>query len=361
MIRILEAADNVPWSGHTAHYAISEIYDAIAAHRLTLVFVNTRMQAEYVFQELWRANDEIARRSALHHGSLAAAQRKKVEAAMADGKLQGPWSRPRPWISASTGATSTRRPRRRAEGREPPHRSASAAPITGWMNPREALLVPGNRFEVLECRAALQAAEEGAQDAVLSRSGGLDVLAQHVLGMACAGTHRTRRVSSTKCARRCPMLRSTVRSFDRVVDFVATGGYALKAYDRFAKLRPTDDGRLRVARPAHRPAIPLECRHHVGTPMLKIRLVSERRRQLAKSGNVQGGRVLGEVEEDFVEQLAPGDTFVFAGEVLRFAGLAGNRGLRHARNRPRPDDPELCGGQVSAFNASRRTRPRHAR
>ena len=53
--------------------------------------------------------------------------------------------------------------------------------------PSRALLVPANRFEVLECRAALEAAAAGAQDAVLNRTGALDVLAQHVLGTACAG------------------------------------------------------------------------------------------------------------------------------------------------------------------------------
>ncbi len=142
------------------------------------------------------------------------------------------------------------------------------------------------------------------------------------------------------------------RTFDRTIDFVATGGYALKAYDRFAKLKPTDDGKLRIAHPRVAQQYRLNAGTIVDSPMLKIRLVSERRRQLAKSGNVQGGRVLGEVEEDFIDQLAPGDTFVFAGEVLRFAGLRRDRGLRHAGAIPRSDDPELCRRQVSAFNPS---------
>jgi ATP-dependent Lhr-like helicase len=52
--------------------------------------------------------------------------------------------------------------------------------------PSQALLVPSNRFELLECRAALDAVAEAAQDTPPPRLGALDVLAQHVLGVACS-------------------------------------------------------------------------------------------------------------------------------------------------------------------------------
>ncbi|MGE0025409.1 MAG: DEAD/DEAH box helicase, partial [Hyphomicrobium sp.] len=86
-IAILEIEQPVPWSGHSARYAMHEIYRAIHTHRTTLVFVNTRMQAELVFQELWRINERELP-IALHHGSLDKARRLKVEAAMAEGKLR---------------------------------------------------------------------------------------------------------------------------------------------------------------------------------------------------------------------------------------------------------------------------------
>ena len=86
-ISILEMDEPVPWAGHTTLYALSEIYDAIERNRLSLVFVNTRMQAELLFQELWRIND-LELPIALHHGSLDTARRRKVEAAMAAGTLK---------------------------------------------------------------------------------------------------------------------------------------------------------------------------------------------------------------------------------------------------------------------------------
>ncbi len=178
----------MPWSGHSARYAMHEIYRAIQNHRTSLVFVNTRMQAELVFQELWRIN-EAELPIALHHGSLDKARRRKVEAAMAEGRIRAVVATSTldlgiDWgdvdlvinIGAPKGASRLIQRIGRANHR--------------LDEPSDALLVPANRFEVLECRAALDAAEAGEQDAVLSRTGALDVLAQHVLGMACHGAIR---------------------------------------------------------------------------------------------------------------------------------------------------------------------------
>jgi len=314
-ITILEAENDIPWTGHTARYAMREVYDAIRAHKLSLVFVNTRMQAEYAFQELWRGNDDNLP-IGLHHGSLDAAQRKKVEAAMAAGKLRAVVATSTldlgiDWgdvdlvihLGAPKGASRFLQRIGRANHR--------------LDEPSRAILVPGNRFEVLECRAAQQAAEAGAQDAVLSRSGALDVLAQHILGMACQAPFDSDALFS-EVRSALPYADLTRRQFDRTVEFVSTGGYALKAYERFAKLRATDDGRLRVANPRIAQQYRLNVGTIVDTPMLKVRLVSARSR---KGSARQGGRVLGEVDEYFAEQLPPGATFVFAGEVLRFEGL----------------------------------------
>ena len=86
-IRMLETEAPLPWAGHSSRYAVPEIYAAIKANNLSLVFVNTRSQAELLFQELWRANED-GLPIALHHGSLDAARRRKVEAAMAAGALK---------------------------------------------------------------------------------------------------------------------------------------------------------------------------------------------------------------------------------------------------------------------------------
>jgi ATP-dependent Lhr-like helicase len=105
-----------------------------------------------------------------------------------------------------------------------------------------------------------------------------------------------------------------------VLEFVATGGYALKTYDRFAKLRATPDGMLRLSHPRFVQSYRLNAGTIVAAPLIKVRLVG---RKTARSGAAHaGGRVLGEVDEYFIEQLRPGDAFVLAGEVLRFEGMS---------------------------------------
>ena len=324
-IAILELDEQVPWSGHSARYAMASVYDAIRRHTLTLVFVNTRMQAELVFQELWRLNDD-ALPIGLHHGSLDRAQRAKVEGAMAAGTLKAVVATSTldlgiDWgdvdlvvhVGAPKGASRFIQRIGRANHR--------------LDEPSRAILVPSNRFEVLECRAALDAAAAGSQDAVLSRTGALDVLAQHVLGMACAGPfHPDVLFAEVRSAVAYAGLAR--RDFDRVVDFVATGGYALRAYERFARLRPHVDasgapsGRLRLSHPRFARLYRQNAGTIVDSPKVKVRLVG--RKALARRGSSSamiGGRVLGDVDEGFIDQLVPGDTFVFAGEVRRFEGL----------------------------------------
>ncbi len=329
-ISIVEAEDLIPWAGHTTRYAVGEIYAAIRDSRLALVFVNTRMQAELLFQELWRANDD-GLAIALHHGSLDAGQRRKVEAAMAAGRLRAvvctstldlgiDWGDVDLVINVGAPKGASRLLQRIGRSN---HRLDE---------PSRALLVPSNRFEVLECRAALEAAEAGAQDVVLSRSGGLDVLAQHVLGVAVAGPFLPDALYAEVCSA-APYATLAREQFDRVVDFVATGGYALRAYERFARLRPTEDGRLRLSHPRLAQQYRLNIGTIVESPMIKVRLVGSRtlarladnaRRQKGQQRALLGGRVLGEIDEDFIGELSHSDTFAFAGEVVRLEGQSGS-------------------------------------
>jgi ATP-dependent helicase Lhr and Lhr-like helicase len=213
--------------------------------------------------------------------------------------------------------------------------------------PSKAFLVPSNRFEVLECRAAIEAAAAGTHDAVAYRLGALDVLAQHVWGSACARPFRPdelfREVSSA-----APYQHLTRDQFDRVVDFVATGGYALRVYERYARLKPTGDGHLRLSHPR----LAQQYRMNVGTiveaPMIKIRLVGRgagKRRKPGTPRPLMGGRVLGELEEYFIEQLKVGDTFAFAGHVLRFEGLQDTEAFVSRTTDPDPMIPAYGGGK----------------
>ncbi|MGN6771833.1 MAG: ligase-associated DNA damage response DEXH box helicase [Rhizobiaceae bacterium] len=314
VITILDSAEHVPWSGHSARYAIPEIYEAIRRHRTTLLFVNTRSQAELLFQELWRVNEETLP-IALHHGSLDVGQRRKVEKAMEANALRAVVATSTLDLGIDWGDVDL------VVHVGAPKGASRLAQRIGRANhrmdePSRAILVPANRFEVLECRAALDANYLGAQDTPPLIEGALDVLAQHVLGAACAEPfHAEELLEEIRSA--APYAALDAATFDRVVDFVATGGYALRGYERYARIRQMQDGRWRIAHPR----VAQQYRLNVGTiveaPMLKVRLTRHR----GRGGNVRGGPVLGEIEEYFVETLAPGDTFLFAGKIVRFEGI----------------------------------------
>jgi ATP-dependent Lhr-like helicase len=315
-IEILELDEAMPSVGHTTRYAIGAIYAAIEAHQLSLLFVNTRMQAELLFQDLWRIND-LGLPIGLHHGSLDATQRRKVEAAMAQGSLRAVVATSTLDLGIDWGDVDL------VIHVGAPKGASRFIQRIGRSNhrldePSQAILVPSNRFEVLECRAAVDAAEAGAQDATFSRQGGLDVLAQHILGTACTGPFDPSALYAevTSAAPYAPLTRAT---FDRVLGFVTDGGYALKSYERFAKLKQMPDGRLRIAHPHFVQAYRMNAGTIVAAPLIKVRLVGKR--AAASRTKLSGGRVMGEVDEYFIEQLRRGDAFVLAGEVLRFEGM----------------------------------------
>ncbi|WP_341991353.1 ligase-associated DNA damage response DEXH box helicase [Azorhizobium sp. AG788] len=352
-LSILESEARMPWASHTALHALAEIYGLIAAHRTSLVFVNTRWQAEMLFQELWRIN-ELNLPIALHHGSLDVEQRRRVEAAMAAGKLKGvvctssldlgiDWGDVDQVINVGAPKGSSRLMQRIGRAN---HRLDESS---------HAVLVPANRFEVLECRAALEAVAAGAQDTPPERTGALDVLAQHILGSACAAPFAADALYA-EVRSAAPYRALTRADFDATLDFVATGGYALRVYERFAKIRRTKEGLWRVSNPQVAQTYRLNVGTIVESTMLKVRLVSAK--GSPKNGPAGrprfGGRMLGEVEEYFIETLVPGDTFVFAGEILRYDALVEDQVYVSRSSAPEPRVPSYAGGKfpLSTFLAA---------
>jgi ATP-dependent Lhr-like helicase len=347
-ITMLDSAERLPWAGHTARHALGEIYDLVKRHKMTLIFVNTRSQAEMIFQQLWGMNDDNLA-IALHHGSLDVGQRRRVEDAMAAGKLRAVVATSSldlgiDWgdidlvinVGAPKGASRLLQRIGRANHR--------------MDEPSKGVLVPANRFEVLECRAAIDAVAANAQDTPPLRTGGLDVLAQHVLGCACGvpflADDLYREVTTA-----APYAALTRADFDAIIDFVATGGYALKSYERFAKIKQTKDDAWRIAHPR----VAQMYRMNVGTiveaDMLKVRLVRSRASRVIP----RGGRLLGQVEEYFVETMTPGDTFVFAGEVLKYEAIVEDEVYVSRSTDPEPKVPSYDGGKfpLSTYLADR--------
>ncbi len=352
-VTMLAPGEHLPWAGHSAAHAFPQIYELIKQRKMTLVFVNTRMQAEMIFQALWGINDDNLA-IALHHGSLDVEQRRKVENAMAGGKLRAvvctssldlgiDWGDIDLVINVGAPKGSSRLLQRIGRAN---HRLDE---------PSRGILVPANRFEVLECTAAIGAVAERAQDTPPLRTGALDVLAQHVLGRACGEPFIADELYE-EVRTAAPYTGLSRADFDAVIDFVATGGYALKAYERFAKIRQTKDGRWRVAHPM----VAQRYRMNVGTiveaDMLKVRLVRSRAMGKGHTGPIaRGGRLLGQVEEYFIEMLVPGDTFVFAGEILQYEALVEDEVYVSRSNSKDPKIPSYEGGKfpLSTYLAAR--------
>jgi ATP-dependent Lhr-like helicase len=353
IVEMLDTRERLPWAGHSARHALGEIYDLIKRNKTTLVFVNTRSQAEMLFQDLWRMNDD-GLAIALHHGSLDVGQRRKVEDAMSAGKLRGvvctssldlgvDWGDVDLVINVGAPKGASRLMQRIGRAN---HRIDEAS---------RAVLVPANRFEVLECRVAIDAVAENAQDTPPLRTGALDVLAQHVLGCACGGPFLSDELYA-EILTSAPYSGLSRSDFDDVVDFVATGGYALKSYERFARIKQDAQGKWRVTNPRVRQSYRLNVGTIVEESMLKVKLVRSRRGGSGSTGALaRGGRMLGQIEEYFIEGLVIGDTFVFGGEVVRYEALVEDEVYVSRANDVDAKVPSYMGGKfpLSTYLAER--------
>ncbi|MFC4293650.1 ligase-associated DNA damage response DEXH box helicase [Novosphingobium tardum] len=294
----------VPWGGHAAAWAVPQLYEAIRANRTTLIFTNTRFLAEYIFQLLWDVNDDTLP-IGIHHGSLSKEARRKVEAAMARGELRALVATASLDLGVDWGDIDL------VVQMGAPKGSSRLLQRIGRANHRldqasRALLVPGNRFEYLEAQAAVDAVHEGQRDGEDFRPGGLDVLAQHVMARACVGPFDEAELLAE--------VRSSLSyawvddaAWNRVLSFVATGGYALRAYDRFKRIVRAPDGTWRLTHPEHAARHRLNAGIILDAEMIEIRF--------------RNGRSLGRVEEQFAASLRNGDTFRFAGMDLEVEAM----------------------------------------
>jgi ATP-dependent Lhr-like helicase len=302
-LSIMLSETRIPWSGRMGLASAALILQQIKQAGLSIVFVNTRAQGELLFQALWKLNDDTLP-IALHHGSLDIAQRRRVEAAMSRGDLRAvvatssldlgiDWGGVDQVIQVGAPKGVSRLLQRVGRAN---HRMDEAS---------RAILVPANRFEVLECTAAIAGVAARELDGDPPRPGGLDVLAQHILLMAAAAPFHPDDLYA-EVASAGPYRALDRATFDDVLRFVEDGGYALAAYDRYRKLFRDADGNVQVMSDR----IARLARMNLGTivemPLLKVRLAGQR------------GGSLGEVEEYFVNTMRPGDTFMFAGRLLRY-------------------------------------------
>ena len=305
-ISMLETDAPPPWSGGGGRYAIPAILAKVKRHRTTLIFHNTRAQAEIFFHALWMENED-GLPIGIHHGSLAREQRERVEQAMVAGALRaivctGSLDLGIDWgdvdLVIQVGAPKNVKRLVQRIGRAN-HR---------YNAPSKALLVPANRFEVVECRAALEAVRDHDLDGEPRGPGPRDVLCQHILLVACAGPIDAEALYAEVISAG-PYADLTRPGFDACLEFAATGGYALRAYDRWQRLM-LHGGLWQLRDPRSAQVIRMNLGTIIDTETLKVRLK-----------NRGGGTPLGEVEEYFASTLTPGDTFLIGGQVVRYDGL----------------------------------------
>ena len=328
-VDILVPDGRIPWAGHNGRYAAAEVYKLIAAHRLTIVFVNTRAVAELVFRDLWTANDD-ALPIGIHHGSLATEARHKVEAAMASGRLRAIVATSSLDLGIDWGDVDL------VVQMGAPKGASRLLQRIGRANhrmdePSTAVVVPGNRFEYLESLAARDAVLAGELDVDQFRPGSLDVLAQHIMAAACAAPFAADALYAE--VRSAAAYAGLPRAdFDATLDFVSTGGYALKAYDRYRRITLGPDGLYRVSHPR------LETQHR-----LNAGTIVEAAALTIRFG--RRGRSLGKVEEWFASQLRIGDSFMFAGLTVEVTGFdGGDMMVKLGKGDPRV--PTYVGGRM---------------
>ena len=295
-ISILIPEGRVPWSGHSGRYAAAHVMEIVAAHDTTLIFCNTRSLAELIFQDLWKANAE-ALPIGIHHGSLSVEARRKVEEAMAAGKLRALVATASLDLGVDWGNVDC------VVQMGAPKGASRLIQRIGRANHRldessKAIIVPGNRFEYLEARAALDAVDDRELDQENFRPGAVDVLAQHIMACACAAPFDEASLLA-EIQSATPYSALDAAQFNRVLHFVANGGYALKAYDKYARIVRDRSGKWRVTHPQFIRQHRMNAGIIVDAPMISIRF--------------KNGRHLGQVEEYFASTLMPGDSFYFAG------------------------------------------------
>ncbi|WP_302479993.1 ligase-associated DNA damage response DEXH box helicase [Sphingomonas bacterium] len=339
-IAILLPEGRVPWSGHSGRYAAEQVMAEIETHKTTIVFCNTRSLCELIFQDLWKVN-AMSLPIGVHHGSLSLDARRKVESAMAAGRLRAlvatssldlgvDWGDVDCVIQMGAPKGSSRLLQRLGRSN---HRLDEAS---------EGILVPGNRFEYLEARAALDAVEAGELDPDVFLMGSLDVLAQHVMACACAAPFdQAALLDEIRGA--LPYSGLTDEAFDRVLGFIRDGGYSLKAYERFKRLTQDTDGTWRVSHPKFTTQHRLNAGIIVEATMLTVRF--------------RNGRSLGKVEEGFAASLSHGDTFFFAGLSLEVEKIDTEDLIVRATSRPARIP--TYGGSRMALSTSLADRVRH--
>lgn len=338
-IEILETEARMPYGGHLAKYAIPEIYEKIKQAKTSIIFVNTRSQAELIFQYLWENNAD-ALPIAIYHGSLSKEQRRMTENMMASNKIRAIVATSALELGIDWGDIDL------VIQIGAPKGVSRLLQRIGRSNHKmnkvsEAVLVPANRFEALECESAINAIAKNKLDGDELLDGSQDVLVQYIMNCACNQdleiTNLYEEVISAY-----PYRSLSLEEFEAIFQFAANGGYVLESYQRFERLKKIEG--VNNGKNYYRIASPKVARRHrqnIGVIVEAARL--NVKKTYSKKG---GGKYIGHVEEYFAQQLNPGDTFFFAGEILEYIRVVDMNMEVKPSNAREPKVPSYVGGQM---------------
>lgn len=292
--------ERFPWAGHLGLSMREAVVHEIDISRNTLIFTNTRSQAELWYQALLEARPDWAGLIALHHGSLDKAVREWVEAGLKQGSLKAVVAT----SSLDLGVDFAPVERVLQVGSckgiaRLMQRAGRSGHAPG--QPSRLSLVPTHSLEIVEAAAARLALSQGQVESVHSPDKPFDVLIQHVVTVALGGGFEADQLLQ-EVRRTFAFQHLAQDEWDWVLDFAGRGGSALQAYPDYRRIELGEDGLYRVVNAA------LARRHRmsVGT------IVSD----ASITVTFVRGAVLGQVEESFIARMRPGDAFLFAGRLL---------------------------------------------
>lgn len=305
---IPEDAARFPWAGHLGVKMAPQVVEEIDRSQTSLVFTNTRSQAEIWYHNLLRARPDWAGLIAVHHGSLARESRDSVEDGLKVGKLKavvctssldlGVDFLPVERVLQVGSPKGVARLLQRA-GRSG-HSPGRASRVT---------LVPSHSLELVESSAVQQALREGRVESRRSPNAPLDVLVQHLVTVGLGGGFRPDELRE-EIGSTAAYANLSDENWRWCLDFVSGGGPSLRAYPEYRRCGPGADGVWRVSYKR----IALRHRLNVGT-------ITADASVLVQYGPAPAGQKLGVVEESFIARLKPGDSFWFSGRLLEFVRL----------------------------------------
>lgn len=324
------SVDSFPWAGHLGLRMFEALVEALDIHKSTLIFTNTRNQAERWFQALQFALPEEEERIALHHGSIDVKERAAIEAGVKAGTIKwvvctssldlGVDFQPVERVVQIGSAKKIARLLQRAG------RSAHVPEGTS-----EVFFLPTNALELLEISAFRRGVTAGAIETRHPRDRPYDVLVQHLVTLAC-GDGFEPQTTLAAIQKTVAYQTLTAEEFDWAVEFIEKGGKCLGAYPRYQKVALTE-GVYQIS------DAKLARMHRMGIGTITgnqlVRIVYTNRREI------------GTVEENFVSRLQPGDVFFFAGRQLEFFQMKDMVVYVKNTRRQSTVTPTWGGGQLS--------------